>query len=161
MPNPNDTLEAQLLQKATSIGPDPMLDRSNWKMGEMPIPGGLKLPPATIEGIGTQMGGRVIPRPDDMLGVGRKLQNNMDLHGPDWVKALQTLYGVPKSSLLGPTMENAARPLGKIGDLLLSRAMGAAYDRIPPKQDILPKIMNKFLPEGQHYPLSTDPKLDK
>lgn len=103
MPQDNNTLEAQLLKKAISIGPDPF-GRSRLTLGQMPLPS----------------------------------------------------TGAP-AALLGDNLN----PVKTLADLLLSRALGAARDRLPPTADILPRLMNKVLPEGERYPLSTDPKLDK
>lgn len=160
MPDQNPSLEQILLQKASSIGPDTqreaMQDRSQWMMGALPPPGQLGVNPKEIQAAAETLGGSY-QHPDEMSLLGHKIQNLMDRFGPDWVGALQKLYGTPKSLVQTP-QGGTVRAGRKIADLLLTKALGTAYDHLPPSQDILPSIVNHFLPPGQHYPLSTEPK---
>lgn len=98
MPDPNPTLESTLLQKAQSIGPDPNSISQKPSLGMMP------LPPGDFLSQLIEYGGQPVRDTSAMGQVGKGIENLMNDHGPDWVKALTQRMAQQARSI--PTVES-------------------------------------------------------
>lgn len=154
MPQDPNTLEAQLLQRATSIGPDvqreQMNDRKNWKLGEMPIGAGTNLRDAIEMGIPHT-------NPDPYLSLGRGIETMIERHGPDWMKnyaaAIKEHYSNPMYRDLPKSLvDTATAPTRKLITHLKNDAgvwsAGRVYDAANGLYGQLPSLLGKIPPSA-------------